>query len=716
MGINTAIIGSEVYKMIQGHKEAQAKSIASYQHALSAKEKARIALEAFELIKKQMKEALDSGNQLEEVLMLRVDPVTGETYDTAADMFAASQTRTTQQLEHLRAQMEEGLKAIDRVVHIDDFIPADDDGTDQTQYFEQALGEGNVHLKCGSKKYRAAIKAPSNTIIEGEGKGLTTIQLPDNASAGEWVITNNDYKNGNSNIVIKGMTLDWNKVRLSVSGDSVPSGQVSSCLALAKVHFGWIKDVEAIGAGLHAIDITCPIYPTHPVNADSDYTADGSRFIWVDNCHARGYGDDGISTHYSEYIWISNCTATDPDGGRHREGAANTNGIEIDDGSKNVWVRDCYTSGNVRGVEVKAHAEYPAAQHVTISNHVSYRDCRSYDLRHIGHHLKGDPNSTTAFDVSLVNCTAIEPRWNDLYDRLSPATLVISAYRNVKVNNFTQIGDPEYDYGGHAMARMQYKSANVSINGFKSRGFKSAEFDIAVVGGDQHADRVKVADFDILDSAPVGVQAGGGVMHVSISSGDIVSTDGTGVTGIVTANNQAHINAVNVEGFAKKADIAGRVYVDQTPTILRGGSVISSSTGAAYTPTGAIAASTGSCEAKGDRNFIAACSGGSSTEGSRSAVIASNNCHVRGRGNREPLARVILASGEIESSKGYTVTGGYEDRKWELDSMSGDITAAGALNQGGAVGDYAEWFESVDGSAIEAGHIVTLQGDMEWQH
>ena len=97
-------------------------------------------------------------------------------------------------------------------------------------------------------------------------------------------------------------------------------------------------------------------------------------------------------------------------------------------------------------MEVKAHAKWPAAQNVHVIGHVSYRDVRSYDIRHIGHHLASDPESTTAYGVTLTDCTAIEPVFNSLYKDLSPRALVISAYKNVVVSGFTAIGDPSYDY------------------------------------------------------------------------------------------------------------------------------------------------------------------------------------------------------------------------------------------------------------------------------
>lgn len=116
-----------------------------------------------------------------------------------------------------------------------------------------------------------------------------------------------------------------------------------------------------------------------------------------------------------------------------------------------------YTEGNIRGVEVKAHTEWPASQNVHILGHVSYRDVRAYDLRHIGHHKAEDPESTTAYDVTLTDCTAIEPVFNDLYEGISPRALVVSAYKNVQIVNFTAIGDPDYDYKNGPMVAFQYR-------------------------------------------------------------------------------------------------------------------------------------------------------------------------------------------------------------------------------------------------------------------
>ncbi len=75
--------------------------------------------------------------------------------------------------------------------------------------------------------------------------------------------------------------------------------------------------------------------------------------------------------------------------------------------------------------------QWPAPSNVHIYGHESFRDVRAYDLRHIGHHYANEPWSETARDVTLVNCTAKEPIFNDLYAGLEPKALVISAYQRV---------------------------------------------------------------------------------------------------------------------------------------------------------------------------------------------------------------------------------------------------------------------------------------------
>ncbi|MEC1428888.1 peptidase G2 autoproteolytic cleavage domain-containing protein [Bacillus sonorensis] len=609
--------------------------------------------------------------------------------------------------ERLDKEYNKLLQKIKRTVNVDDFGAVPDGETDSTEAFRKAVGDGHVRVQLSAGTYVVrGVKLPSWTYLIGQGKGVTTLKLHEDTPASEWVITNADYENGNRNIFVQGMSLDWNPDRQG--GVGATGGQHSSCLTYAKVKFGWVKDVEAINAGLHGFDITAPTYDHL---ASTQYTKDGCRYIWLDNCVAYGAGDDGITTHYSEYIFISNSYSFDQRGTAHPKGQSNSNGIEVDDGSKNVWLINNYTSGNIRGVEVKAHTEWPASQNVHVIGHVSYRDVRSYDLRHIGHHLAADPESTTAYDVTLTDCTAIEPVFNDMYAGLSPRALVVSAYKNVTISNFTAIGDPLYDYQDNPVIALQYRSRNISLNNITIRGFKKAGFDIRLYGGPQKTDNVNLSNFAFYKSAKQGIGIGGGVYSVNISNGIMEGEGGT--YGITSPNSQANINNVQASGYSYAAMIKGNKY-KFVPTNFKGGFRGATTSGAPLDSTSAIIAATGDNIAKGPRNFMGGVAGGSTTEGSRQAILASNNSHTKGDGP----ARAVIASQAVVNTDSYSLAGGYgsgtpseENIKWKIGSTNGNIQGVGRVESVSDFKDLAEYFESKDGRKIESGYLVTLDGD-----
>lgn len=626
--------------------------------------------------------------------------------------------------QRLDAEFTKLKNKIEREVNVADFgaVPG---SSDSTKAFQQAIGDGNVKVTIPSGVYTVyGLKLPSNVYFVGQGKGQTILRLNDNADASTILLTNRDHEEGNQYISIEGITLDWNSKRqggvLRATG-----GINSSCLTLANVHFGWIEDVEAKNAGLHGIDITAPHYDISE-KEQPDYTRDGCRYISINNCLCHGYGDDGITTHYSEWITISNSMCFDPSGLAHPKGYSNSNGIEVDDGSKNVFLDNNTTMNNVRGVEVKAHAEWPAAQNVHITDHKSYHDIRSYDFRHIGHHKDEEPESTTAYDVTVTSCTAVEPIFNPLYEGLTPRALTISAYKNVIVNGFTAIGDPYYDYKGYPVIDIQYKARNVTLNNIKIRGFKKAGKDIEVVGGSQRADNVNISNVNIYNSAPIAIYTGSSTQLVNFLNIQAENTNGD--IAYVASNSQDNIINFRAIGYNNVASIAGNTY-DIIPNNIKGSIRLASTSGYAKTETSFIAASSGGSEALGDatatiattggcsvdgaRSLIAASAGGSSTSStsSRSAIFASNNSKITGEGT----SRVILASQGVINNNNYSVRGGYGEKdasvsntKWELDSMHGHIQGVGRVQSVGSLSDLAEYFESTDGKKIDTGYIVTI--------
>ncbi|WYF09912.1 peptidase G2 autoproteolytic cleavage domain-containing protein [Bacillus velezensis] len=608
--------------------------------------------------------------------------------------------------ERLDKEYNKLLRKIIRNVNVDDYGADPTGETDSTEAFKRAIGNGKVRLNLSAGEYviRGA-KLPSWTYLIGQGMGVTTLKLHEDTPASEWVVTNADHAKGNRNIVVEGMSLDWNPDRQG--GVGATGGVHSSCLLFAQVKFGIARGVEGINPGLHCFDVSAPSYDI----TAKDYTATGSKYIWIDKCVGSGYGDDGITTHYSEYIFITNNVMTNPRGTAHRKGGANSNGIEVDDGSKHVWVIDNYTEGNVRGVEVKAHKKWPAPCDVHIRGHESFRDVRSFDLRHIDHHLVKDPWSETARDVTLVDCTSREPVYNSLYEGLAPKALVVSAYQRVQIIGFKAIGDPTYDYKDGSIVAFQYKSRKITVNNLHITGFKKADCDIYITGGDQMTDDVFISDFVIHDSARTGIAIGGGVYNVNLLNGLMHVASGT--AGITSPNTQTNIFLVRAYGYKDAAVLAGEKH-SVVPNNVKGGFRAASSSGHALTKYSAIIACTGPTYAKGERNLLAGNAGGSSSEGSRNSVMFSYDSHTTGDG---PSSGVMFSKA-TKNSKSYTMVLGHgngkaseANKKIELNAKNGTVKATGAIESVSNLKDLAEYFESADGAKIEASYLVALEGD-----
>ncbi|MDM5298063.1 peptidase G2 autoproteolytic cleavage domain-containing protein [Bacillus pumilus] len=614
---------------------------------------------------------------------------------------------------------------INRRVTVKDFGAKGDGVTNDQAAFELALSSGYSEVFVPEGTYLVmGLAIPSYTRFIGAGKS-TIIKLHRSADPKKDVITT---KPGAEYIQIENLTADWNR---SKANNTIGSGANATCVSIKNAKFVWVRNVYAENAGLHGFDVTSPSYNKSTDN-QTVYQSGGSSYVWIDNCVASKFGDDGFTTHFSEYIFITNCYSFDGNGSAHPSKAANTNGFEVDDGSKNVWIKNCHSRKNARGFEVKAHAIAPAAQNVNLSDCTSLNDIRSFDFRHIGHHLSTDPLSTTARNINVVNCYAIKPIYNSMYEGLSPKALVVSAFVNVNISNFHAIGDPAYDYKKTPAIAFQYKSRNINISNITVKDYRTADADIYIYGGAQKTDYINISNVSIFESAPIGIKVGSGVTNVNISNGSLIGRNAVGSIGVYCYNNQANINSINIEKYSTPSEMAGNKYAF-VPNNFKNGTRIATTSGYAKTKTSFIAASTGGAKvtgeasaaiattggakAEGVRSAVIASSGGSSTpnEGSRSLVVASNNSSITGAGS----SRVVLGSNSVMNKKDYTTVWGYgtsatplsANIKLEIHSKTGDVTSAGQVKGGSTFSDYAEYFESTDGKSIPSGYFVTLENE-----
>lgn len=407
-------------------------------------------------------------------------------------------------------------------VNVADYGAIGDGQTDNTEAFKKAIGKGKVKVTIPPGVFLVrGIKLPSWTILAGEGKGNTILKLHHHAPKWSRIITNTHHRKGNHHIKVADLTLDWNVERLNHKSRTSSGNNLSSCLTYANVTYGWIKRVEALNPGLHCFDVSSTFYT---YAGDSTWAKGASKYIWFDELTGYGFGDDGITTHHSEHILISNSHMAHPSGRAHKSGFSNSNGFEIDDGSYGVWLLHNSSTHCYSGIEVKAHQTAAAAASTVIIGHLSVRDTRSFNFRHIGHHLAKDEASQTAYDIIAINLQSIMPVRTTLYRNSSPRALVVSAYQNVVIHTFTALGDRHYDYHGQPAIAVQYRARNVHLHHLAIKHFRSASTDVQIFGGPQHVDDVFMENIQSEDSAPTAVKIGENVKNSTIRNvhGEVV--------------------------------------------------------------------------------------------------------------------------------------------------------------------------------------------------
>ncbi|MEH7418265.1 glycosyl hydrolase family 28-related protein [Neobacillus drentensis] len=394
--------------------------------------------------------------------------------------------------DKLDVEYKQLLANMKREINVVDYGAVGDGKTDCTSAFKKALGNGQVKVIVPPGIYvTKGITLPSWSWIIGSGAGTTTIKLHDKAPKGTRLITNANHWKGNHHLFVQGLSLDWNVERLGKIEKTSTWGNHSSCLTYANVTYGWVKDVEGINPGLHCFDISSTLYNY----AGDGYRArGGSKYVWLDHVTGSGFGDDGITTHHSDYIFISNSHMCDPSGRAHQQGRSNSNGIEIDDGSRNVVLVNNSSARCFGGVEIKAHQNSSAASNITIFGHISVNDNRSFNFRHIGHHKQNDAESKSAYHIIAANLVAISPVYSDLYKDSAPRGMVVSAYKNVVINQFTIIGDPEYDFKRNPVIAVQYRARNVTLNRVTVKDFTNRGPCVKIFGGENHADSIRIQD------------------------------------------------------------------------------------------------------------------------------------------------------------------------------------------------------------------------------
>ena len=205
---------------------------------------------------------------------------------------------------------------------------------------------------------------------------------------------------------IDGLIVDYNMERTSTTGGREESSD-GDAFALHNVQGGRYTNITCMSARKHGFDILGNTYN----RSGTDYNFNQrhnltSRNIYVDQIKCMGNGDDQFTTHGAEYITVGYVHG---EFSRSSFGTSdkNSNGIEIDDLSRYITIKNASARFVHKAVEIKGHDDALAAEHVYIGR-ISGEHCnRALEIRHIGH--GSSTISPSAGDVIIDNVHYSKP-------------------------------------------------------------------------------------------------------------------------------------------------------------------------------------------------------------------------------------------------------------------------------------------------------------------
>lgn len=222
-------------------------------------------------------------------------------------------------------------------------------------------------IPAGIYKVSAELTAYDNAVVVGAGIDATTIRFADGTPRTSNVITNvgnthSAHTTPNRQIHISDLTVDHNYPNLADTTVHPGVGTYGCAVMLACVEDSSLTRVRAIRGYLHCIDVSASVYN----DATIAHAPGPSRRVSLVGCIAEDpFWDDGITTHHSDGVTIDWCSSTND----LPSIFYNQNGIEIDEGSRNVTVTNCYVRGWAKGYQAKGHdTSYPAYN-------VSFENC-----------------------------------------------------------------------------------------------------------------------------------------------------------------------------------------------------------------------------------------------------------------------------------------------------------------------------------------------------
>lgn len=299
---------------------------------------------------------------------------------------------------------------------------------------------GHFYLPAGTYTLNSQLLIPSNTVIKGAGIDKTVLKAGNGLDAVYHTICSRNAADINArlarnvasgtapavdtvcpyevgSIMLMDFTVDgnwqgrnlnsWNRTWESPTGQEV-AREPGTNIELQRVTNVVIERVKAINGIQHNFNVRggsggydmgiayIAKYPSHDIKI-SECISENERY------------DDGITTHNAYNVVIDNCNCSVVNNVNGTYSAPISNGIEIDDGSYNVVVKNCVSEYSFAGYQAKGHVNTHPAHDVTFENCVAIHNMHGFDCgagTPTGKH--GDPTNG-CYNISIINCSVYHP-------------------------------------------------------------------------------------------------------------------------------------------------------------------------------------------------------------------------------------------------------------------------------------------------------------------
>lgn len=296
-------------------------------------------------------------------------------------------------------------------------------------------------LSEGTYCISSALKIPSYVRLRGAGKLKTTILAMPLMPITENCIQNELYEykvfrtNYDSSIHIEDLCVDANNRARNPSETWMDATQGTTIL-FSTVRHSSIKNVYCKRGLQHGIDI-CAGYYFDDGNIDNNAVGGSYDIVVEDTFVQNSQLDDLITTHNSSDIVINHCRVWNDDPSQVWND--NQHGIEIDEGSYNVTVMDCYAENVIAGFQQKGHSTTMPARSVRFIRCYA-KDCvYSFQIEHRNSQTIPSGQHQQARNSVIEDCTSDNAN-NAKYTSLHARAVYVLGFFGVYVRNLRVIG------------------------------------------------------------------------------------------------------------------------------------------------------------------------------------------------------------------------------------------------------------------------------------